>query len=518
MKFSAAATAALILFIALVEGGGQLAPPVPDRRAANIPHLAQGTGRKAIVEAPINYAVYPGETVTFRCSVAQAPPSSRVMWAELISSQGGSTISDNENLLAHPNRDRYYIVHNTPTEFHLQITDVRLEDGGQYVCQDSLAGPPDVFRGFASLIVIASPPNCTNTSPPNGNVIEGQEFTIECSTWYQGTYPPTKRWSGPDPFEVYYAPPSPTTVWAGIRYTVNRGMDIQFYECLTNFTDLGELPADTARNPPSWEYLYRAPQMFVSWGPMNMSATPIKPAYDVGDLITCTADAKPGASYQWQNLRSLATYNSNTYTITEDMRGYNDSLRCSAQNIIQGNVYQANLFIFAYLPPITTPTTTQPTEPTTTPPAVSSCEMLTGRWRSDDPYAEAILHVIQGDNMGRVEGLMMNRSDTFWVEVIGTTRVQDYAYLGLSAIWPYDSGVTSISAECHRCLGIEVMHVDGMWKSIHASPACGEVAPQTTYPSHAMRRVGTTREALEEPLRVWQPSAVSKRLGVTLKK
>jgi len=281
---------------------------------------------------------------------------------------------------------------------------------------------------------------------------------------------------------------------------------------------LGELPPDTASNPPTWEHLYRAPQMFVSWGPMNLTATPIKPEYVVGDLITCTADAKPVAAYLWQNMRTLAMVNTNTYTITEDMRGFNDQLRCQAQNIIQGNVFSTNLFINAYVPPITTPTTTQPTTPTTTHPAVSSCDSLTGRWRSDDPYAEAILHVIQGDNMGRVEGLMMNRSDTFWVEVIGTHRSQDNAYLGLSAIWPYDSGVTSMSGECHRCMGIEVMHVDGMWKSIHASPACGEVAPQTPYQSHVFRRTGTAREALAEPLRVWQPSKVSKRLGVTLKK
>jgi len=144
--------------------------------------------------------------------------------------------------------------------------------------------------------------------------------------------------------------------------------------------------------------------------------------------------------------------------------------------------------------------------------------MLTGRWRSDDPYAEAILHVVQGDNMGRVEGLMMNRTDTYWVEVIGTTRVTDYSYLALSAIWPYDSGVTSMTGECHRCNGEEVIHVDGMWKSIHASPACGAGAPQTPYPSHVFRRIGSVTSALAEPLRVWNPTHVSKRLGVNLKK
>jgi hypothetical protein len=273
-----------------------------------------------------------------------------------------------------------------------------------------------------------------------------------------------------------------------------------------------------ADNVPTWNHTYRATPLSVSWGPDGLEATPIKASYEVGDVITCTAAANPAASFQWQNMRTQSFYLTHTYTVTEDMRGYTDQLRCQAQNMIQGSIYSRNLFINVYVPPLTTPTTPTTTTPTTTPIPVSNCDSLTGRWRSDDPYAEAILHVVPGDQMGRVEGLMMNRSDTFWVEVIGTNRVQDSAYIGLSAIWPYDSGVTSISGECHKCHGVEVLHVDGMWKSIHASSECGEGAPQTLYPSHSFRRISTFSAALEEPLRVWQPSKVSKRLGVTLKK
>ena len=62
-------------------------------------------------------------------------------------------ISDGENILpTHPNRDRYRIIHESSREFHLEIRDVRLSDGGQYVCQDIEATAS--YRAFAQLVVL----------------------------------------------------------------------------------------------------------------------------------------------------------------------------------------------------------------------------------------------------------------------------------------------------------------------------------------------------------------------------
>ena len=63
------------LFIsAVAEAGGVVAPPVAPDVAFNIPHLARGTGRKALVESPLNIAVLVGQNVLLRCAVAEAPP------------------------------------------------------------------------------------------------------------------------------------------------------------------------------------------------------------------------------------------------------------------------------------------------------------------------------------------------------------------------------------------------------------------------------------------------------------
>lgn len=49
-------------------------------------------------------------------------------------------------------------------------------------------------------------------------------------------------------------------------------MDQQAFECLTNFTDLGdeELGVDVADNVPTWNHTYRATPLSVSCQPLPL--------------------------------------------------------------------------------------------------------------------------------------------------------------------------------------------------------------------------------------------------------
>ena len=93
--------------------------------------------------------------------------------------------------------------------------------------------------------------------------MEEQNHYAECVISYHGNIQPTMTWTGPPPFEVTYSPPDPSRIWARVDYTVNRDKDIQYFECHTNFTSLGEQPGDVANNLPTWENLYRSPLHFV---------------------------------------------------------------------------------------------------------------------------------------------------------------------------------------------------------------------------------------------------------------
>jgi hypothetical protein len=229
-----------------------------------------------IVRPPENHAELVGSTIVLICEVHAAPPAVRVMWGEYVTGPTISPISDNQFILAHPNANRYRIINNSTTTFHLEIMDLRIEDAGRYLCQDTLSGPPNMYRGEMELIVIESNPVCNTTAPSNNQVLEGQIYTIECRVNYNGMHPPQMTWTGPPPFDVAYPPPNPTTVWSGIQYTVDRSMDLRSFECLTNITTVPQTPDGVASNTPTWSYLHRAPQMFVNWGPKGMFVTPVQ--------------------------------------------------------------------------------------------------------------------------------------------------------------------------------------------------------------------------------------------------
>jgi len=473
--------------------------------------------RKTLTVTPQNTAVLAGDTVILECEVQDPPPDSRILWAEYITFAQGSTISDNEFLLSHPNRLRYAIIHDSPTMFHLQISNVQMTDGGAYMCSNSMSGDPDVWRGEVQLVVLDAPTNCTGTSPTNGIVIEGHTHTIECVVNYQGAFAPTMYWSGPDPY-IFSGTTLPTTVWSGLLYTVQRSMNGGAFQLKTNFTTIGSVPEYAATNVPTFTQMFSMEPLTVFWGPMNTYADPIKSEYFVGDVLTCHTDAMPDVYFMWQNLRNLDVFpDSPTFTITPDLIGTNQTMRCQVQNIIYGFVYSDNVFVETYVPIQTTPITPAPTTPSTPPPPESPCNDITGHWRSENPDAELYLEMVANTDIGEVRGLVKNGTDTIWVEVIGTARRSDWSYIGLTSIWPLNDGITGMSAECHRCYGEEVIIMDGMLRSVAESVECGAGSTPSLYQQLRFVKIGTLADALKEPLSVWKPTKISKHMGIQLK-
>jgi hypothetical protein len=468
----------------------------------------------SLIDFPQNLAALVGSTVTFVCEMETS--LSRVNWYELATSGNPQIISEDDRILpGHPNGARYSIVQATPTQFYLEIRNITLQDGGSYACVNSLSGPPNPYIGQAELVVIGANPNCSTVVPENGIVIEGQNYTTECSIYFRGGLSPFMFWTGPEPFQQAIITIPSDQVYSGIIFTIDRGMDTRSYRCTTNFTEVANPVPGVASNAPDYTHVFQAGQLFVYWGPKNMYAVPMKPVYQVGDQITCYADSFPPPFYQWQNMRTLEFFSSQIYTILPEDDGWNTTLRCQAQNLIQGFLYSGNLFIFADLPITTTPTTTMPTTPTTPPPFDAPCTNLSGWWISQNPYAELNIFVEPG-NSGRVAGFLRNDTDQQWIEVIGRTRVSDWAYLGLTAIWYYDVGVTGFSGECHRCFGEERIISAGMWRSRTDSAVCGDGGSPSPYTSYDFKRISSTMKDIHHSgFKVKNPSEyISGRLGV----
>jgi hypothetical protein len=309
---------------------------------------------------PENMVVVEGSEVTISCAVEGPSTSHSIEWVEFAYSPTGNPISSNEFIGNHPEADRYSIVRNDQYEYSLRISPVLFGDGGTYLCRDSQANPAFKRQHQMELTVVAASSNCTSTIRDSGVVLDGSYQTNDCVLSYKGGLVPNMTWSGPMPFGQLYLT-SPTTAWAGMQFDVNRNMDTRAHVMTTSFTGYF-LPTDanTADNVPVYSQTFQARQMFVYWGPMSLAAAPLKQKYEVGDVLTCTCDAFPPATFFWQNLRTNQITAGPTVTIEAAWQGYNQSMRCEARNTIEGTVYSNNIFIPVDVNVITTPTTTLP--------------------------------------------------------------------------------------------------------------------------------------------------------------
>jgi len=404
---------------------------------------------------PENVAVPVNTDVTFRCAVANPDNIHGVQWWEYVYSPLGAIISDNTNVGNHPHRDRYSIVHGDAAEYSLRISPVLMSDGGLYQCLDTWGNPGQKQRHSIRLTVTAAALNCTTTIPENGVVLLDQYHTNECTLTYQGGIIPNMTWSGIAPFTQAYVATT-SLIWSGMQYTVTRNMDTRSHVSDTFFTGYFlPVDGDTADNIPTLTFTHRERQLFVYWGPRDITVDPDKEYYEVGDVLTHSADAFPPATFTLTNMRTQEIIVGNQLTITDDWLGEVTTVRCEARNSIVGTIYSANLFYNVSVPFPTTTTTPTTTPMSTLPPAVARCGDVTGAWESTFPGRASLCIKLDLENGGYINGLARNSTDTWWVDVVGRAHSEDFDQLAFAGIQPLDFGVSSFVAECHRCFGVE---------------------------------------------------------------
>jgi hypothetical protein len=476
--------------------------------------VARGQSGRGIADGPLNEAGLVGSTVVMRCEAGDIVPNVRILWYEFAHSPFGNVISDNVNITSHPERDRYRIIHGRDTQFDLEISNLRLEDGGMYLCGDVNDNPPNRYYGQAELVVLGSHPQCRTTISPDGSLIELNFYAAECMLEYSGGMAPLMSWTGPEPFSHDYVV-GETTVSASMTFYATRGHESAPFSCRTNFTEKLDQPPEHASNAPSYENTYSTAPITVFWPPTDALIIPIRPAYVVGDVVTCITDGNPEPAYQWTNMRTLDQLPpGQNFVVNEDMVGFNQSMRCHASNVILGIPFTINVFADVYVPePTTTPPSTVP--PTTTPPpADGPCNDLTGRWASSSPLARICLDV---DAKGNMFVLIQNGTDIYFVLGRGKTVIGNYAHVGFTAHWP-QTGVGAFAGECHNCFGTEVLLMSGLSRNKHAHDVCGESSGTQLTPLYVFTRVGLQCVGMEvDEVRTNQPWIVEK-LGVKAKK
>jgi len=424
-----------------------------------------------ITQGPLNDATLVGNDVTLYCE-STTTGLERVQFLEYQTNPNGSLISDGATLLpGHPNYFRHELVTDVNAgTYSLKIRTTVLEDGGKYACRDA-AALPNPSMWYSDLVVIAAAPNCTTTLPANRIVSVGAYYTAECIVNFRASagINPFMLWSGTGDFTQALVRTNVST-WAGTAFNIQRVMDGRAFTLLTNFTDVGFGGPDTSTNVPTYSYTYSTGLLFVQYGPTNVTYAPIQSSYEIGQIITCYADAVPLPSYTWTNLITLVEYRSQSLTLTPDMAG-DLVLRCQVVN----SVSTADLFANITVNPITTPTTPTTTTPAPTIPAVAPCDDLTGRWeiQHDNGYMSVLCINVDRTQNALVRGLWWNdTNEPFFSEILGRTRNDEYDEIGFSTMWADRLGVTSFAGECHKCRGIEYLIINAISRSSSEQAFC----------------------------------------------
>jgi len=172
------------------------------------------------------------------------------------------------------------------------------------------------------------------------------------------------------------------------------------------------------------------------------------------------------------NLRTNERIDGSLFTIPPEWEGFENPMRCDCYNTINGFRFNRELHIQVIVPiPPTTPTTTPPTT-TTPPPAEAPCTNLAGRWESAAPL-DAYLCIEVNTTNGNVNAVLRNHTDTYWLDLIGSTNLPTYDHISFTAIWALNRAVSTFIGECSRCYGEEHMIVNAISRS-KGGPPCGQ--------------------------------------------
>jgi hypothetical protein len=206
--------------------------------------------------------------------------------------------------------------------------------------------------------------------------------------------------------------------------------------------------------------VYSTGLVFIQYSPRDLRYEPVKASYEIGNVITCYADAIPLPSYSWTKLPSGQPINSQDVTLLPSDVG-DIVLRCQAIN----TVGSLDLLVNITVNPITTPTTPTTTTPAPTVPAFAECDDLTGRWEytHDDGYMSVLCLNVDQNRNGLLGGLLWNdTNESYFSELIGRTRLGYYDEIGFSIIWATNDGVSSFAGECYKCYGEEKLILNAL--------------------------------------------------------
>lgn len=214
-------------------------------------------------------------------------------------------------------------------DYGLEVSAVRWQDGGVYGCH-FLTG--DVLT-FTTVIIIDSP--VTDVSPAVVNA--GDEVTLRCSVQFGAPHNNSR-------FLTTAQFPRLTMTLNDVELTAATQQSTDGHPAQRPYTLTRELKwraeKHDSRKTLSCRVSTETPTFSISTEQLllvrapadDVTVTPHRSQYTVGDVITCSALGYPVPQVQWSRDANDATVQESNLTVTDEMIGDGNSWTCTAQN------------------------------------------------------------------------------------------------------------------------------------------------------------------------------------------
>jgi hypothetical protein len=220
---------------------------------------------------------------------------------------------------------------------NLNINPTQLTDGQVYVCAEIDSSSGNVLQyAIAQLVVLDSDPICNCSLSTTGKVLQNDTIICEGSVSYNGNLPPVMQWRNNVTGQNFSSPVTGSNGQLTSTLTVTATTDLNGtrISCVTYFTQPTVTKPSSATNAPSYSSTWTSPTLNVLklYAPANITCQPWRSVYQPGDIINCSADAIPTASYHWTRLPNGTMTQGSVLNITNNMVGLNFTYMCTATN------------------------------------------------------------------------------------------------------------------------------------------------------------------------------------------
>jgi hypothetical protein len=282
----------------------------------------------SIVIGPLNTAGNVGSAVALTC-INDRRTCQDIYW-NTVDVNGKATFLSSGSAMLNNVGGRYSVNVTINGECRLTITGLQLSDAGEFSCQESVDGRPQIKR--AVLSVLESAPSLVSNVSLSSEIVEGDIVNISCSVKYSSKSQAVVSLNA----SGQLVQSSTNITKLSTLVTARRQEPFGPFKCIVTFQLLNDDSGELATNLVQSENISTAAKD-VLYTASNLKLSPDVTLFRPGVSVTCLAEGNPEPTYQWLRRTDNATMpTGQVLTINESS---DTRYQCFASNPIRGETY-----------------------------------------------------------------------------------------------------------------------------------------------------------------------------------